>query len=189
MRLLLQMGQVMKGTRYGAFTIGKNRGIHYISSCLNLFILGFYFSLKKKNGGSSNAKAICNRLLFEELEKVKIYCMRNVNIFIRLNVSVKSYTLAACVNKSLNILVRQSRIFIHSIHCPNPDTVQHYIVGSPYLDFFHSIHAIALAITPPPRTITTMIQPAFSSPASSSFSSVCPGSFGSLAMLSGSSVG
>ena len=40
-------------------------------------------------------------MLFEELEKVKIYCMRNVNIFIRLNVSVKSYTLAACVNKSL----------------------------------------------------------------------------------------
>lgn len=27
------------------------------------------------------AKEICNRLLFEELEKVKIYCMRNVNIF------------------------------------------------------------------------------------------------------------
>lgn len=32
-------------------------------------------------GGSSNAKEICNRLLFEELEKVKNYCMRNVNIF------------------------------------------------------------------------------------------------------------
>ena len=47
------------------------------------------------------AKEICNRLLFEELEKVKIYCMRNVNIFIRLNVIVKSYTLAECVNKSL----------------------------------------------------------------------------------------
>ena len=28
-----------------------------------------------------DAKEICNRLLFEELEKVKIYCMRNVNIF------------------------------------------------------------------------------------------------------------
>lgn len=53
--------------------------LYLILSKFILFLVLFF--TKKENGDSSNAKEICNRLLFEELEKVKNYCMRNVNIF------------------------------------------------------------------------------------------------------------